>query len=124
VLYKIRQLAAAQGNALAQYNLGLKYDKGDGIPEDDAEASRWFLKSAIQGDIDAQFALAMMFVAGEGVSKDYVKAYSWLSLSAAQGSGISASRKSILADTMTAAQITAAQALSTRCYSSGYKQCE
>ena len=41
---------AAQGDAEAQYNLGLMYDKGEGVPEDDAEAVRWYQKAAAQGN--------------------------------------------------------------------------
>ena len=42
--------AAEQGHADAQYNLGLMYDYGGGVPEDDAEAVRWYRKAAEQGD--------------------------------------------------------------------------
>jgi TPR repeat protein len=33
--------AAEQGDANAQYNLGLMYNSGEGIPRDDAEAVKW-----------------------------------------------------------------------------------
>ena len=33
--------AAEQGNAKAQFNLGVLYEDGNGIPEDDAEAIKW-----------------------------------------------------------------------------------
>jgi hypothetical protein len=32
------RLAADQGNASVQYNLGARYDKGKGVPEDNKEA--------------------------------------------------------------------------------------
>ena len=35
---------ANAGSAVAQFNLGLMYDKGNGVPEDYAEAARWFRK--------------------------------------------------------------------------------
>ncbi len=38
--------AAAQGNAKAQFNLGLMYAKGRGGPQDFAEACRWYEKAA------------------------------------------------------------------------------
>ena len=41
------RLAADQGHADAQYNLGLMYAKG--VPEDDAEAVRWYRLAADQG---------------------------------------------------------------------------
>ncbi len=34
--------AAEQGDVDAQYNLGVMYAYGDGVPEDDAEAVRWY----------------------------------------------------------------------------------
>ena len=33
------RLAAEQGNANAQYNLGVMYDNGEGVPQDYKEAS-------------------------------------------------------------------------------------
>ncbi len=40
---------AEQGNAIAQYNLGLMYGKGQGVPQDYAEAVQWYRKAAEQG---------------------------------------------------------------------------
>ncbi len=34
-------MAAAQGDANVQVNLGLIYANGEGVPEDDAESLRW-----------------------------------------------------------------------------------
>jgi len=33
---------ANQGNASAQYNLGVMYYKGDGVPQDRSKATEWF----------------------------------------------------------------------------------
>ena len=40
---------AKQGEAYAQYNLGLIYFKGEGVPKNDTEAVKWFRKAADQG---------------------------------------------------------------------------
>ena len=40
---------AEQGDAEAQYRLGSRYVLGYGVPEDDAEAAKWFQKVAEQG---------------------------------------------------------------------------
>ncbi len=40
---------AEQGNAIAQNNLGLMYDQGRGVPQDDARAVKWYSKAAEQG---------------------------------------------------------------------------
>ena len=45
---------AALGDANAQYLLGLMYDNGDGVPENDKEAVKWYKLAAEQGDADAQ----------------------------------------------------------------------
>ena len=44
---------AEQGNAYAQYNLGLMYADGEGVPEDNVYAYMWWNIAASQGDADA-----------------------------------------------------------------------
>ena len=46
---------AEQGNAVAQFNLGLMYDKGQGVRQDYAQAVQWYRKAAEQGDAQAQY---------------------------------------------------------------------
>ena len=38
----------------AQFNLGVMYETGQGVPEDKAEATKWIRKAAEQGDEDAK----------------------------------------------------------------------
>ena len=57
--------AAEEGNAIAQYNLGLTYRKGEVVPQDDTEAAGWFFKSAQQNHAKAQFNLAWMYQEGK-----------------------------------------------------------
>ena len=57
---------AEQGHASAQSNLGLMYDNGEGVPEDDAEAVRWYRLAAEQGLAEAQSNLGFMYDKGEG----------------------------------------------------------
>ena len=45
--------AAEQGDAEGQFLLGLAHTGGEGVPEDDAEAVRWFLMAAEQGHAEA-----------------------------------------------------------------------
>ena len=42
--------AADQGLAEAQSNLGFMYEKGEGVPEDDVQAYKWWNLAAAQGD--------------------------------------------------------------------------
>ena len=41
--------AAEQGNAKAQYNLGLRYENGQGVAQDYGKAVEWYTKAAEQG---------------------------------------------------------------------------
>ena len=41
---------ANDGYADAQYNLGVMYDEGEGVPQDYKEAIKWYQMSADQGD--------------------------------------------------------------------------
>ena len=77
--------AAEQGDADAQHNLGVMYAYGKGVPEDDAEAVRWYLKAAEQGHADAQGMLGVMYANGEGVALDYAEAAHWRRKAAEQG---------------------------------------
>jgi FOG: TPR repeat, SEL1 subfamily len=76
--------AANQGEAVALFNLGLAYDKGDGVPKDSAQAAVWYRKAADKGNVFAQINLGSMYTRGEGVPKDYVLAYMWADLAASR----------------------------------------
>jgi TPR repeat protein len=52
--------AAEQGDAAAQYTLGLAYAAGMGVTEDRATALAWLNKSAAQGFQPARDALAKL----------------------------------------------------------------
>ena len=43
------QPLAEQGDAQAQYYLGVLYFKGEGVPQDYVQAREWWLKAAEQG---------------------------------------------------------------------------
>jgi hypothetical protein len=49
-----------EGNADAQYYLGLMYSTGDGVTKSRKEAEQWYQKAAEQGDARAQFKLGWM----------------------------------------------------------------
>ena len=55
-LDELRALAE-QGDATAQFNLGIMYDNGRGVPQDDAEAVRWYRLAADRGHATARFNL-------------------------------------------------------------------
>ena len=68
-LNETRRLAE-QGHAKAQYNLGLMYDNGEGVPENDSEAVKWYRLAAEQGIATAQYNLGIMYDNGEGVPEN------------------------------------------------------
>lgn len=57
---------ADEQDAPAQFNLGLCYDKGDGVPQSDAEAAKWWKKAADQGYAPAQHNLGVYYDEGRG----------------------------------------------------------
>ncbi len=79
---RILRPLAEQGNASAQYNLGVMYYVGQGVKQDYAKALAWYRKAAEQGNAGAQYDLGMMFHEGQGVSPDDVLAYKWIDLAA------------------------------------------
>ena len=78
-------VAAEQGLANAQYNLGLMYERGEGVAQDYKEAMRWYRVAARQGFAQAQNNLGLMYANGRGVEQDYNEAARWYRLAAQQG---------------------------------------
>ena len=90
---------AEQGDADAQFSLGAMYGTGNGVPQDFAEALRWYRLAAEQGDADAQFSLGAMYAAGNGVPQDYAEAARWCRLAAEQGHARAQSVLGVMYDT-------------------------
>ena len=80
---------AEQGDAAAQYNLGLMYRDGHGVTHHYKEAFRWFRKAAMQGDIMAQGNLGNMYRRGQGVPQDHAEAVRWYRTAAVRGQALS-----------------------------------
>ena len=76
---------AERGHDLAQFNLGSMYLNGQGVPQDDAEAVRWYRLAADQGNADAQGNLGAMLLNGQGAPQDRAEAVRWLRAAADQG---------------------------------------
>ena len=75
---------AEQGDASAQYNLGLMYDNGQGVPQNYKTAVTWYTLAAKQGNAAAQYNLGVMYRGGQGVTQDYKTAVEWFRLAAKQ----------------------------------------
>ena len=80
--------AAEQGHVDSQFILGLMYAIGEGVPEDYAEAARWYRKAAEQGHVAAQIMLGGMYARGDCVPDDDAEAVRWFRKSAEQGFSI------------------------------------
>ena len=76
---------ANAGDTAAQLDLGRMYAIGDGVPQDQAEAAKWYRLAAEQGNEVGQYNLGVMYGTGLGVTQDYVEAYIWYRLAAEQG---------------------------------------
>ena len=100
------QFLADGGDARAQYDLGLMYDKGQGVPQSDVEAMHWYERAAEQGEPRAQYNLGLMHLNGQGVPPDLVKAYYWISLSASHGNRQALDAREYDSEKMSAEQIT------------------
>ena len=102
-------LFAQEGDAEAQYNLGLMYANGEGVPQDYAEAVKWYFKAAEQGYARAQYGLGFMYTNGNGVPHNYVAAYAWMSVAATNGNEDAKEFLSKAKAELTREQLTAAQ---------------
>ncbi len=79
------RLAAEQGDADAQLNLGKSYYTGDGVEQDYKEAVKWFRLAADQGVAEAQINLGVCYYTGQGAKQNYKEAVKWFRLAAEQG---------------------------------------
>jgi TPR repeat protein len=108
---KLRHLAA-EGNAAAQFVLGLMYEDGKGdVLQNNNEAMKWYRLAADQGFGMAQYDIGYMYTLGRGVPRNYVVAHMWLNLSAATDNAAAAELRDNVAKLMNPAQIAEAQKL-------------
>ena len=69
------KIAAEKGKKGAQYRLARCYDKGHGVPENNALAVKWYQKAAAQGHAKAQYHLGKAYLLGKkGLAVDKKKA--------------------------------------------------
>jgi TPR repeat protein len=105
--------AASNGDAHAQFNLGVLYDSrlddnGRAIGGNRAEAIRWLLKAAHQSLPRAQVKLAELYAGGPGRSASHAEACFWFLLARASLSGMHRERASVGYE-RSAAELTPAQ---------------
>ncbi|MDO1935179.1 tetratricopeptide repeat protein, partial [Escherichia coli] len=69
--------SAEGGNAASQYQLGVKYENGEGVEQDAQKALEWYIKAAEQGHAEAQLNLALMYDMSDYIDRDAEKAVYW-----------------------------------------------
>jgi TPR repeat protein len=78
--------AANAGNSYAQASLGWLYREGyGGVPQDYAEALKWYQLSANQGYANAMATIGWFYREGNGVAKDFNQSLSWYQKAAEGG---------------------------------------
>jgi TPR repeat protein len=75
------QPLAEQGDVQTQLLVGSIYDLGQGVPQDDAEAAKWYERAAMQGSAKGQYQLGAVYARSPQV-KDPFQAYKWLTIAA------------------------------------------
>jgi TPR repeat protein len=78
-------LLASQGDLASQYNLGVAYYNGKGVPQNYREAVKWYQVSAARGFAPAMHNLGWMYNKGLGVTQDYREALRLYRLAAEKG---------------------------------------
>jgi len=81
--FEATQARADEGDAGAQFGLGLKY--GSGETQDTLQAAEWYRKAAEQGHASAQYNLGLLYANGHGVPRDDAEALLWIRKAAEAG---------------------------------------
>ena len=79
---KILVPLASKGHASSQYNLGVMYEWGNGVPKDYIKAMKWYQLSAEGFHKDAQNNLGAMYSKGEGTEQRFIDALKWFVIAA------------------------------------------
>ena len=72
--------AAHRGDGRAEFNLGMKYRSGEGLPQDYDKSFCWIHRSAEHGNIMGWISLGMSYRMGQGVARDDIESYKWFYL--------------------------------------------
>ena len=100
------------------------YRIGDGVPQDDKTAVKWYTLAAEQGVASAQYSPGVMYYNGTGLLRDYAYAHMWANISASNGNAHAVTLRAYVSnEIMTSADISAAQKLARECVAKDYKGC-
>jgi hypothetical protein len=90
--FKLDQIMAKRGDAMAQFSVAIAYEDGVGTKKDLKQAFDWYSKAAEQGHEGAQYKVGVFYEKGMGVKKDPKLANEWYKKAAANGSRQAQSR--------------------------------
>jgi len=71
--------------AEVHFNIGVMFSAGDGVPKNDVQAAKWFLKAAEEGLSEAQFNIGQSYLHGTGVAKNAALGMEWIRKAADNG---------------------------------------
>lgn len=91
------RLAAANGDASAEFEVAARLAEGKGTRQDFADALRWYQRSATKGFAQSQYRLGTLYERGLGVTQDLGRARIWYSRAAEQGNVKSMHNLAVLA---------------------------
>lgn len=79
------QEQAKDGDPLAQHNLGVMYQHGQGVPQNIQQSVKWYYEAANQGLAEAQYNLGVLYLTGSDLPRDFNKAKQLFSNAANKG---------------------------------------
>lgn len=82
---ELLETRAADGDLAAMFYLGAKYSEGRGVPKDEAEGLRWYLKVAERGNSGAMLNVGNSYYNGRGTTVDRAAAAYWFRKAAEKG---------------------------------------
>jgi localization factor PodJL len=77
--------AAVAGNPAAEYEIGVRFIEGRGVPQSFEAAAHWLARAAEHGLAPAQYRLGSLYEKGQGVKKDLMEACRLYVTAAQQG---------------------------------------
>jgi TPR repeat protein len=81
----VARINAEHGDAAAALSLAHMNYYGQGVPQNYAEAARWYRSAADLGNAKSQFSLGYIYYYGQGVPQDYSEAVRRFRIAAEQG---------------------------------------
>ena len=115
ILAGVDWFTAEAGDKVAQHNLGLMYQSGQGVAQDFVAALKWFRLAAAQGFAPAQVDLGWMYANGQGTLQEYERAHMWFNIAAAAGNSDALNGRELVANQMTPQQVAQAQKMARDC---------